>query len=44
MPTKRLPARPNIEHLKHQAKDLLKDRNAGELHACQRIRDFTHAM
>jgi ankyrin repeat protein len=40
MPTKRLPSRPNIEHLKHQAKDLLNDRGAGELHACQRIREF----
>lgn len=40
MPTKRLPSRPNIDHLKHQAKDLMNDRGAGELHACQRIREF----
>jgi hypothetical protein len=40
MPTKPLPLRPNIEHLKHQAKDLLKDRDTGELGACQRIREF----
>jgi hypothetical protein len=40
MPTKRLPARPSIEHLKNQAKDLLNDRRAGELHAYQRIREF----
>jgi hypothetical protein len=30
MPTKLLPLRPNIEHLKHQAKDLLKGREGGE--------------
>jgi hypothetical protein len=40
MPAKRLPASPSVEHLKHQAKDLLNDRRAGELHACQRIREF----
>ncbi len=40
MPTKRLPARPDLEHLKHQAKDLLNDRRAGKLDACQRIREF----
>ena len=40
MPSKRLPARPNIEHLKNQAKDLLNDRRAGELDAYQRVREF----
>lgn len=40
MPTKRLPSRPSIGHLKHQARDLLNDHRAGELHACQRIREF----
>src|SRR5687767_5829124 len=40
MPTKRLPSRPNLDHLKHQAKDLLNDRSAGELHAYQRIMEF----
>jgi len=40
MPAKLLPLRPNIEHLKHQAKDLLKDREGGGRDACQRIREF----
>jgi hypothetical protein len=40
MPTKRLPSRPNLDHLKHQAKDLLNDRGAEKLHAYQRIREF----
>jgi len=40
MPTKLLPLRANIEHLKHQAKDLLKDREGAGLDACQRIREF----
>jgi hypothetical protein len=40
MPTKRLPARPSIEHLRHQAKDLLEYRNAADLQAFQRIREF----
>ena len=40
MPTKRLPNRPSLDHLKHQASDLLKDRIAGEPAACQRIREF----
>lgn len=40
MPTKRLPAKPNLQHLKHQASDLLKDHRSGKLDACQRIREF----
>lgn len=40
MPTKRLPARPHLQHLKHQASDLLKDHRLGKLDACQRIREF----
>jgi Ankyrin repeats (3 copies) len=40
MPTKRLPSRPDTEHLKHQARDLLDDRRSGELQAFQRIREF----
>ncbi|HVH25301.1 MAG TPA: ankyrin repeat domain-containing protein [Vicinamibacterales bacterium] len=40
MPTKRLPSRASLEHLKHQAKDLMNDRRSGELQACQRIREF----
>jgi hypothetical protein len=40
MPVKPLPSKPNLEHLKHRAKDLLKGhatRNAG---VAQRIREF----
>ncbi len=40
MPTKRLPARPDLEHLKNQAKDLRTDHRVGKLHAFQRIREF----
>jgi hypothetical protein len=40
MPTKRLPAHPNLDHLKHQAKDLLKDHAARDPAAAQRIREF----
>ena len=40
MPTKRLPQRPSLEHLKHQARDLLADRSAGNSDTCQRIREF----
>jgi hypothetical protein len=40
MPTKRLPSRPSLDHLKHQASDLLRDRIAGEPAACHRIREF----
>ena len=40
MPTKRLPSRPNLDHLKHQAKDLLADFRARKLDAFQRIREF----
>lgn len=40
MPTKRLPSRPNLEHLKNQAKDLRADHRAGKLDAFQRIREF----
>ena len=40
MPTKRLPAKPDIKHLKYQAKDLLANQRAGELEAFQRIREF----
>src|SRR5438094_9499638 len=35
---KSLPSRPNLEQLKHQAKDLLKSRKSAE--ALKRIRDF----
>src|SRR5258706_10182027 len=40
MPTRRLPSRPSIEHLKHQARDLLNDSRSGGLQTCQRIREF----
>jgi|SRR5437867_3982804 len=40
VPTKRLPSRPDLEHLKNQAKDLRVDHRAGKLDACQRIREF----
>ena len=40
MPTRRLPDRPDLTHLKHQVKDLLDDQRAAKLDACQRIREF----
>jgi hypothetical protein len=40
MPTKVLPSSPNLDHLKAQAKDLIKSRLVHELEACQRIREF----
>src|SRR5215471_19490767 len=40
MPTKHLPSRPNLAHLKYQAKDLQKTRQSGSLEANQRIREF----
>jgi len=40
MPVRRLPSKPNLDHLKHQAKDLLKDHAARDLGAAQRIREF----
>ena len=40
MPTKPLPARPSLEHLKKQAKGLLTAQRAGAMPAAQRIREF----
>ena len=40
MPTRRLPPRPSLRHLKHQARDLLADRLAGKPVILQRIREF----
>lgn len=40
MPVKALPSNPNLNHLKYQAKDLLKAHSAQELEAAQRIREF----
>ena len=40
MPVKPLPAKPSLDHLKHQAKDLLKARAARTPEIAQRIREF----
>jgi len=40
MPTKRLPDSANLDHLKHQARDLLRDFRAAQMSAFQRIREF----
>jgi len=40
MPTKPLPAKAHIDHLKYQAKDLLRAHAAQDLQAAQRIREF----
>ena len=40
MPVKRLPSNPNLDHLKHQAKDLLRDHAARNLGTAQRLREF----
>jgi len=40
MPVRRLPDNPSLEHLKYQAKDLLKDHAARNAAAAQRIREF----
>jgi len=40
MPVRRLPSNPNLEHLKCQAKDLLKDHAARDPGAAQRLREF----
>jgi hypothetical protein len=40
MPVRRLPSNPNLDHLKYQAKDLLKDHAARDAGAAQRIREF----
>jgi len=40
MPVKPLPPQPNLEHLKHQARDLLKERAQRDPQAAQRIREF----
>ena len=40
MPVKRLPASPSLEHLKHQAKDLLKGHAAADPGVLQRLREF----
>lgn len=40
MPTKRLPPRPSLEHLKRQARDLRDDHAAARRDAFQRVREF----
>ncbi|HWY56840.1 MAG TPA: ankyrin repeat domain-containing protein [Terriglobales bacterium] len=40
MPVKRLPSDPNLDHLKYQAKDLLRDHAARTMGAAQRLREF----
>ena len=40
MPVKRLPSNPNLDHLRYQAKDLLRDHAARNPGVAQRIREF----
>ena len=40
MPVKRLPSNPSLDHLKHQAKDLLKAHAGHDPGAIQRLREF----
>ncbi len=40
MPVKRLPSHPNLDHLKYQAKDLLREHSARLPEAAQRVREF----
>jgi hypothetical protein len=40
MPVRRLPPNPNLDHLKYQAKDLLKEHAARSPEAAQRLREF----
>src|SRR5437899_1975754 len=40
MSTRRLPVRPDLTQLKHQAKDLLRDVHAGEAAAIAEFREF----
>jgi hypothetical protein len=40
MPVRRLPSNPNLDHLKYQAKDLLKEHTARTPGVAQRVREF----
>jgi hypothetical protein len=40
MPVRPLPSRPSLDHLKHQAKDLLREHAARLPHTAQKIREF----
>ena len=44
MPVRRLPSSPNLDHLKHQAKDLRKAHAARRADAAQRLREFHPAF
>ena len=40
VPTKQLPANPSLDHLKHQAKDLIRQHASREQRSAQRLREF----
>ena len=40
MPVRRLPSNPSLDHIRYQAKDLLKEHVAGDLGVAQKIREF----
>jgi hypothetical protein len=40
MPTKQLPANPSLDHLKHQAKDFIRQHTLREPSSAQRLREF----
>lgn len=40
MPTRRLPVNPSLDHLRHQAKDLVRGHSQRELSSAQRLREF----
>lgn len=40
MPTKQLPPKPDLDHLRHQAKDLLRQHGLQERSCAQRLREF----
>ena len=44
MPSSSLPARPNLEHLRNQAKDLLKAYRACQPSALRRFRESSHHL
>jgi len=41
MPNRHLPVRPNLEQLRHQAKDLLRAAHAGDLSALADFAEFS---
>ena len=40
MPTEQLPPKPNLDHLKHQANDLLQQHGYRDRASAQRLREF----